>query len=848
MSYRNISIATIAGIAGMLIILTAISFNELGQLNKLTESINSLKLTSHIISNLHRVLEAVQAAEAGQRGYLITGREDYLTPFNEAIPEAQQQLIQLRQLTKDNPELSQSISDLDQTIALKFAEQKKTIELRQTKGVGAANQFVATDIGKQTMDKISKLVKQIADNENDLLISRTQEQDRRAQDSFLVLILIFCIAITFQIATGFTTIIFLKKQKLAEQSLKASDERFRLLLSGIKDYAVYMLDPQGNVITWNEGAQKIKGYKADEVIGKHFSIFYTDEEKKNNRPEDELKTAVESGIYESEEERVRKDGSKFWANVIVRPVFNDSKQLTGFVKVTRDISDKKEMDRRVSEFYSTVSHELRTPLTSVRGTLSLMEGGRLGPLPDRVQQLAHTARLESDRLIRLVNDILDIRKIETGKMQFGLEESLPGQIVEAAIQSIETLAVESSIELISEINTTDKIDCDRDRVVQALSNLISNAIKFSSRGSQVIVRVETTVPGIVRFSVIDKGLGIPAEQLSKLFIVFQQLDSSDSRTQGGTGLGLAIAKAIVDQHEGKISVDSIPGEGSTFWFELPSKKSEILIPRSRDLRYKTLLVEDDHGLCELLTEMLSHYGFSVHEASTLKEAHEYLAGHPTPDVIVLDVKLPDGNGLELLDKLRQTTKTDQTPVVVITGRDEGLGTYGHPLLIDWIKKPFEEQRLLSALKLAIHKRTPGQARVLVVDDDKPTRELIKQQLEQCGVEFFEAADGISAVHLARTSDPDLIILDLSMPSPDGFAVVQILRSEKSRSTPLIVYTATDLNEDDKDRLTLGLTAHLTKSRTSENEFLDTVKNLLSGLVPVQAADKVDSVLPSKRQT
>jgi len=832
----------------MLIILTAISFNELGRLNKLKESINSFRRTSNIISNLHRVLEAVQAAEAAQRGYLITGRQDYLTPLNEAIPEAQQQLIQLRHLTKDSPELNQSILDLDQTIALKFDEQKKTIELRQTKGVEAANQLVATDIGKQAMDKISKLVKQITDNENNLLISRSQEQDQRAQDSFLVLILIFCIAITFQVATGLTTIIFLKKQKLAEQSLKESDERFRLLLSGIKDYAVYMLDPKGTIVTWNEGAQQITGYIAEEIIGKHFSIFFTDKEKKNNRPEQELNIAYESGFYESEEERIRKDGSKFWASIILRPVFDDSKQLTGFVKVTRDISDRKEMERRVSEFYSTVSHELRTPLTSVRGTLSLMEGGRLGPLPERVQQLAHTARLESDRLIRLVNDILDIRKIESGNMQFILRESLPSQIVEDTIQSMEAIAAEFSIKLVSEIATDVKIDCDRVRIVQALSNLVSNAIKFSSRDSQVTVQVKNTASNAVRFSVIDEGPGIAEEQLSKLFILFQQLDSSDSRTKGGTGLGLAIAKAIVDQHKGKISVNTNPGKGSTFWFELPSKKGETIIPRNTDLRYKTLLVEDDHGLCELLTEMLSHYGFSVHEASTLKEADEYLAGQPTPDVIVLDVKLPDGNGLELLDRLHQTTNTDQTPVVVITGRDEGLGTYGHPLLIDWIKKPFEEQQLLSALKVAIHKRTPGQARILVVDDDQPTRELIKQQLEQCEVEFFEAADGITAVHLARTNDPDLIILDLSMPSPDGFAVVQILRCEKSKSTPLLVYTAADLNEDDKERLTLGLTAHLTKSRTSEDEFLDTVKNLLNGLVPIPAADKVGSILPSKRQT
>jgi len=819
-----------AGIATTIVILGAMGFSIADRLSQLSEAKASIKHTNDVINSAHAVLEDLSNAETGQRGFVITGQQRYLEPYSAALASVNISVTQLRQLSRNSPDQSNRVAALANVIATKFSELKETIDLRRASGFEPARQVILSDRGKQEMDGIRRLVTQILDSENKDLIKHTVEQDLATKFTLLELFVICVVILIMQIIMGLIIRNFVIRQKLAEQALRESHDRYEQLLSGIKDYAIYMLDPQGKVMTWNTPAQKIKGYAADEIIGKHFSCFYSEEEQAQGKPAQELEIALKSGRYEEEGPRRRKDGSQFWANVIIRPIYDGSGQLMGFAKVVRDITERKEVERRVSEFYSMISHELRTPLTSIRGTLSLMEGGLLGTLSQQGQQLTHTAHSEADRLSRLINDILDIRKIEAGMLKPRIKELLPSEIVAASIQSMERAANQASIKLISQVNTSDRILGDRDRIIQVLTNLISNAIKFSPAGAEVLVQVENVTADIVRLSVIDKGAGIPKWQTDKLFVEFQQLDSSDARPKEGTGLGLAISKAIVEQHSGRIGVKSAVGEGSTFWFELPCQKAVLIINKTPDLGYKILLVEDDCDLRAWLGEMLAGEGFGVDEVGSLKEAEKYLAAEPSVDVILLDILLPDGNGLNLLHKLRQSAKTENIPVIVLSGRDPSLGMYAHPLLIDWVRKPVDQQRLLGALKLAVRVRAPGRARVLVIEDDQPTRALIRQVLTALDVEYFEAADGTDAINLARSEEPDLIILDLAVGLPDEFGVVEILRREKSQSVPLLVYTARDLNEDDKQRLTLGLTAHLTKSRTSEKEFLRTIKNLLDGLV------------------
>lgn len=262
------------------------------------------------------------------------------------------------------------------------------------------------------------------------------------------------------------------------------------------------------------------------------------------------------------------DGNWHWIWCRSYPSFDESGQLAEVYGIAIDITSKKEAEKHVHEFYSMVSHELRTPLTSVHASLRIMEGGLAGPLNDKVKRLVTIAREESDRLIRLINDILDIRKLEAGMLELKLEELDVAKIVELSLAEMKGMAESVNISLVSHLGWQGVFTADQDRTIQMLDNLLSNAIKFSPSGGVVKLTVDK-LEDHLRFTVSDNGPGIAEEQKSKLFGKFQQLDSSDSRPKGGSGLGLAVTKAIAEQHGGTVGIDSEFGKGSSFWIELP---------------------------------------------------------------------------------------------------------------------------------------------------------------------------------------------------------------------------------------------------------------------------------------
>ncbi|ATB51418.1 ATP-binding protein [Corallococcus macrosporus] len=504
-----------------------------------------------------------------------------------------------------------------------------------------------------------------------------------------------------------------------------------------------------------------------------------------------------------------------------------------FTAFVRDITERKEVERMKNEFISTVSHELRTPLTSIRGSLGLLEGGVMGELPPRAVDLVRIARTNTERLIRLINDSLDLEKMEAGRLELKVATLECAELVEATFAGVKGVADGAGVALHAEVAGTPRVSGDRDRLVQVLTNLVSNAVKFSPRGAEVTVRVAEDASGRVRFSVADPGPGLSPEQRARLFGRFQQLDSSDTRSKGGTGLGLALSQAIVEQHGSRISVESEEGRGSTFSFTLEAVKPALAaappyVPEDAS-RYDVLVTTADAELAALLRGLLSHEGYRVLSATNLAEAARHLDA-ALPDALVVDMQLPDGQALDWVRRLREQPRTHELPVLALSGRADHAE--GVPHWVDWMPRPLEESRLLESLRYAT--RQPGQARVLVVDDDAGTRRTLCAQLERLGVHVFEAADGESAVELARETTPDLIVLDVGLPRLDGFEVVDILRQGRGRATPLIVFTGRDLTRMDERQLTLGITRHFTKSRASEEELVASVRDLLSGLLARKA--------------
>jgi PAS domain S-box-containing protein len=360
---------------------------------------------------------------------------------------------------------------------------------------------------------------------------------------------------------------------------------FRLLVESVKDYAIFMLDPHGYVASWNPGAEHLKGYRADEIIGRHFSIFYPAEDVEREKPPRELEVAIAEGRLEDEGWRVRKDGTLFWANVVITSVYDGTGVLRGFAKVTRDLTERRRADEeRIrlarteaalelhEEFLSIASHELRTPLGALRLQLAAVELLlKRAPHPDaRIAERIRLAVRQVTRMNELIEKLLDASRLTTGRLALTVDDVELVSLVQAVAQDFEDTARHAGCELRLDVPEEPiRGRFDRLRIEQVLGNLLSNACKYGT-GFPVDVSLRHEKHAAV-FRVVDRGPGIPPEDRLRIFDRFER--GTRARQQGGLGLGLYIASHIVDAHGGRIDVESAPGGGAELVVELPLDRS-----------------------------------------------------------------------------------------------------------------------------------------------------------------------------------------------------------------------------------------------------------------------------------
>jgi PAS domain S-box-containing protein len=390
----------------------------------------------------------------------------------------------------------------------------------------------------------------------------------------------------------------LTERRHAEEQLRRRDEFFNLMVAAVKDYAIFLLDPDGTILTWNAGAERFKGYKAQEIIGKHFSVFYPEELKAKNHPAEELRQAKANGYYEEEGWRVRKDGTTFFARVNITAVFDEHGEHRGFVKVTQDLTKQREAENDIkrardeairssdlkSQFVANVSHEIRTPMAGIIGMAELLHSDP--DLNDEQKELAEHLLDSGKRLLVVLNDILDFSKLEAGRVTLEFTEFSPRTLANEVCQGFISVSRSKDLEMVLDVDegVPEKVVGDEVKIRQVLSNLIGNAVKFTKEGSvQLSVRSGegritpeeavfngNTVP--ILFEVHDTGIGISPEQRERLFQPFIQADGSTRRRFGGTGLGLSISKGYVQLMHGTIDVESEEGKGSVFRVVVPLHK------------------------------------------------------------------------------------------------------------------------------------------------------------------------------------------------------------------------------------------------------------------------------------
>jgi len=600
-----------------------------------------------------------------------------------------------------------------------------------------------------------------------------------------------------------------------------------ILLDSVAD-GICGVDRKGLISFANPAAARLLGAEAASLVGRAVHDLMHGAAPLNRICSEDCPLRRASGRQKAaagEDTIFRADGSSFPAEYVLTPIA-DQGHFSGSVLSFRDISQRYALDRLKDEFISTVSHELRTPLTSIRGALGLLSSGMLGAMSDKASNLLRIALTNSDRLVRLINDILDLERIQSGKEPLAFRKVQLAQIVRQAIDGMAPVADAAGVQLIHD-TTQAEIGADPDRLLQVITNLLSNAVKFSTPNSTVSVMLRPGTSGVT-LSVIDQGRGIPADKLEAIFGRFQQVDASDSRQKGGSGLGLAICRTIVQQHSGRIWAERNPVRGSTFRVFLPYEPPPTDTTKAVfdfETGQGTVLLADANPLSRPhIAALLTGHGYRVVETTTVEET--LAAAHESVEAILLDTSLDGMNGWEILPLLRRLRPDARTPIVLLSV-DKRQDPAALPVDAEgWVANRLSEESLLGELARVLC--GPGEnARILIVEDDVDLAKVIGEVFSRDAIEVKLAHSLQEALDACFSFQPHLLVLDIGLPDGDGFNVVDWLRKHESLARlPLVVYSGRDLSHEECSKLTLGPTQFLTKARVQPQQLEALVLTML----------------------
>ncbi len=691
---------------------------------------HSQALVSHsfeVISAAHSVDQAMQDAERGQRGFLITGDDAYLGPYDAGVRAAPGKFDELGRLTRDDAEQQRRVAQLDTQIRTKLDELKRTIELRRKEGFDAARRVVETNVGADAMSAITEEIGAVISAENRLLDQR--------QAAFLQVVRVSARTSALAAALAFVLILLgglllwraYRRIVRSQASLQRSEERFRLLVSGVRDHAMFMLDPTGTIVSWNDGAERIEGYRADEIIGSPYSLFFPAAEIAGGAPEHLLAVAATAGNAEEEGWRVRKDGSRFWASVVITALHDADGGLRGFAQIVRDITERRRQQEALEQNRAAmaqlqkmealgqltggVAHDFNNLLQSILGSVELLQRPAGLSDPVRAARLLETARRAADRGATLTQRLLAFARRQPLAPQVVDVNKLVGSMSELLHR---TLGETIDMETVSAAGLW-RTHVDPNQLEHAILNLAVNARDAMPRGGKLTVETgntwlddqyaathaEVTAGQYVLIAISDSGEGMPDEAKAHAFEPF-----FTTKPEGkGTGLGLAQVHGFVKQSGGHIKLYSEVGHGTAIKIYLPRYLSADEPPPPPDRpkldagagHASVLLVEDDEDVRLYGAEALRALGYGVFQAAEGHAALRILDEQPGIALLFTDVGLPGLNGRKLAEEAKR--RAPGLKILYTTGYARNAIVHNGTLDtgVDLLAKPFTTEALRQKL-------------------------------------------------------------------------------------------------------------------------------------------------------
>jgi PAS domain S-box-containing protein len=550
------------------------------------------------LARAHKLIEDLTAlplllddAESSCRGYALSGKDDYLKPYDVALAQLDITTQVLGHDLADDPNRSRQFQELQPIIQDRLEVMKELVQARRKGGFEAAVHVVQSGRGKTLADEIRQRISVIQSEERNDLLDRERESRERARTTILAVVVTCLLGIGLLLAAS-VVIYRLNRQSEKDHLALQNAERIQRTILNSAAYSMISTDAAGLIQMANAAAEKWLGYTGAELAGSNVAIVHDARDLQSRGDQltramgmpvpgdyQALVTKARYGVADEFEcSYVRKDGTRFPVLLAVTALGGGGNDPAGYLMIAADLSERHAIRKMKDEFVSIVSHELRTPLTSIKGALGLLARGVTGALPPKAGEMAQIALTNADRLSRLVDDVLDLQRIESGRITMDKRPCNIADLVKESTEAVHLVGEAEGVTILTSCCEA-SVQADRERMVQAFVNLLGNAIKFSRRGGRIEFAAERS-PGSVLFRVKDEGRGIPKDKLERIFERFEQVDASDAREKGGTGLGLAICRSIVEQHGGRVWAESELGRGSTFYVQLRLAESNSMTTSS----------------------------------------------------------------------------------------------------------------------------------------------------------------------------------------------------------------------------------------------------------------------------